>query len=261
MTIRHVTGTLLAAAALLLVAAPAAAAPPPDHVTVAWLTPEGATPDAGDPAIWPQTYLAHVETKGVDLEALDHLEIECGRVVQIDGYRYASKADRRIVDELIAGGVLDLVNGTPADSQVVVGWKFLSGPECEDEEEPPPTTIPEPDPCPYDDALEADDAECLEPPPVTEPQVTVPATTPDTVPSLECPTGDEGYTVRVSYDECPPLHVDEPVVAGETAAPAELPRTGVGHGVLVVVAIGIMATGWLLCAAGGRRDDGLGVDR
>ncbi|MGY6501617.1 MAG: hypothetical protein ACXIVQ_12115 [Acidimicrobiales bacterium] len=204
--------TLVAAltVALVAAAAPAAADPPPEptHVTVAWLTPDGATPDPHDPNIWPQTYIAHVDTAGADLAALDDLEPPCGRVLQIDVYRYTKASDRAIVDELIAGGILDLVNGRPADHQVVEQWKFVAGPDCDTE--PPPTTVPP----------------TTEPPPTTVPPTTEP---PPTTPPAE-PDLDEVAGITTTPH-------------GPTITPATLPVTGTAIWPLSLAAAAAIAVG------------------
>lgn len=66
----------------------------------------------------------------------------CGsQWIQSDVYRYETDKQIAIVDGLIAGGMLDLVNGKPADSKVYLSHKFVRQTAC-----PPPIV----DPCPSD---------------------------------------------------------------------------------------------------------------
>lgn len=240
--------------ALLLTASPARATTTTTHVTVAWLIPDthpaDETPTPHGP-IWPQGYLDHVDTTGQDVDSLDHVEIPCGRWAQVDAYKAASARHRQIVDDLIAGGTLDLLpGGKPADHEVYQAHKFVYGGDC-----PPPP----PEPCPFDDSLLADDPDCVEEetPPTTQPPVTVPPTVPPTVPevpeepTIVCPTADEGITVEInalSYPECPEVIEPEPEVAPIVATPAEppvepapepatLPNTGVTSGLLALAGL------------------------
>ena len=146
--------------------------PVADHVTVAWLVPLTfeewdalGRPTGGDQdlIIWPQTKIAHVETVGVDLNALDGLSLPACSVAQIDTYPLSAGLHER--------GGLDWTE----DHGIVISWKFLWDANCAPPEpEPTPEPSPEPTPSPTPPAYDPEPEVTPTPAPEPEPTPVLP---------------------------------------------------------------------------------------
>jgi len=204
---------------------------PYQNMTVAWRVPLTYTeyaalgfPTGNDAngAIWPQTLHATALTVGVDLDALDEIELPACSVFQIDTY------DRAAGEALAAVGTLNWGD----DHGSVISWKFLFNDNCEPEVTPTPEPTVEPTPTIVDEEPEPEPTETPEPTPTV---VLPPALSSESVcigNDLHTFNYEDGVVVStevaVNETECsePTVTVEPPVIE-RPAAP--IPAV-TGHG-------------------------------
>lgn len=117
-------GVGLALGALGLLAPTASASPALQHnsdtVTVSWEMPEGGS---ATNILYPQYEISPKQSDQV---------VGCGRTIQTDVYYYKTKDQKKTVDALIDGKVLDNRQGHgPSDYSVIKSWSFSQQPACQ----------------------------------------------------------------------------------------------------------------------------------
>lgn len=91
-----------------------------DTVTVSWEMPEGGS---ATNILYPQLELS---------PKLNPDAVQCGRTIQTDVYYYKTKDQKKTVDALIDGKVLDNRQGHgPSDYSVIKSWSFSQQPACQ----------------------------------------------------------------------------------------------------------------------------------
>lgn len=91
-----------------------------DTVTVSWEMPEGGS---ATNILYPQLELS---------PKLNPDAVQCGRTIQTDVYYYKTKDQKKTVDALIDGKVLDNRQGhSPSDYTVIKSWSFSQEPACQ----------------------------------------------------------------------------------------------------------------------------------
>ena len=202
---RKTTTTIAILAALFALAAPAAfagggAQPITDgYYTIIWEMPH-APEGTGENAPWPQTYVAHARTGGLDtkpdLGYLDGIIPACGWF-QVDVYKIDSERDRQRLTDLIAAGTLTW----PQDSPIYHSSKFEEGTECETTTTIGTTTTSEASTTttPRETTTTADEESTTtvtspDTTPTTEPSSTAPSTTTPPAPTPKPPLEELPFT-------------------------------------------------------------------
>lgn len=118
----------------------------PKYKTVAWTMPSWEVEHNKPIPSWPQTFFAAVGTVTPDMDALDSQLTGCSQW-QVDVYKYDTKWQRKQVDALIAGGVLNGPNN-PYPEPLVSAKLFKGGPCTSPTPTPTPTPMVTPSPTP-----------------------------------------------------------------------------------------------------------------